>query len=66
MGGEIEAIEVTVGIYQHEMHYLLSRKGAIVEQISGTQERMAGRTERDWPMHYIVWVGRSDLSAPAR
>jgi len=39
MCGQVESVKVTVGIYQHEMHYLYREKGAIVEQMAGCQER---------------------------
>ncbi|QEY75987.1 hypothetical protein F1C79_13420 [Pseudomonas denitrificans (nom. rej.)] len=57
VGGEIEAIEVAVGIDQHE------------NTLREMTKRPCGRfvvAACKACKFYMVWVGRSDFSAPAR
>ena len=56
MGAQIETIKVTVGINQHEK---TSGRGLRRTGSLGQLTLSAGGC-------YIVWVGRSDFSAPAR
>ncbi|MAL92130.1 MAG: hypothetical protein CMK94_11620 [Pseudomonas sp.] len=70
MGGQVESVKVTVGIYQHGGRNLLSRKRGDCRANGGEAEKAGGTMapdvrHRDAADH-MVWVGRSDFSAPAR
>ncbi|MDH4869928.1 hypothetical protein E8E91_03750 [Pseudomonas sp. BN515] len=55
MGGQVEAVQVAMGVDQHASR--LQAQAPSFKPAACSRSPTAG---------YIVWVGRSDLRAPAR